>query len=248
MKIEIGLLTKTDGENLLAVKIPKVSSLIDKIRVLDGRRWDANNVRWLLPVYHLPRLKEVFPDAEYSEGIQRIEENQRLKQRHLSEEFKELTHGVDLTQPLPNGKTPFQHQREAILRLVKYRRIILALDMGLGKTLSALVAAKILTQHYGWKIIIIVPVSLSENWDREAYSLGISRTMYAIYSWSKIPQSDTKEFIMIADESHYAQNSKSQRGKAFLKLSGSSFCRACFCLTGTPMKNEIGRASCRERV
>ncbi|HUX93840.1 MAG TPA: DEAD/DEAH box helicase, partial [Ignavibacteriaceae bacterium] len=47
-----------------------------------------------------------------------------------------------------------------------------------------------------------------------------------------------RDFILIADESHYAAaGSKSQRGKRLLAIAGSSFCRAAFLLTGTPMKN-----------
>ena len=236
--INIGLLERKGGEYLLAVQIPKVQELIDKIRILEGRKWDPENMRWTVPIAHLKRLKEIFPTAIYSEGIAKLEENTILKQKHLSEEFKQLTNGLDLTQPLKNGKILFQHQKESVLRLLKFKRQILALDMGLGKTLTSLVAAKILTQQYGWTIKIIVPVSLAENWDREAQSLGISKMMYSIHSWSKIPDPGIKEFILIADESHYAQaGNKSQRGKAFLELANSAFCRAMFALTGTPMKN-----------
>lgn len=200
-EILIGLLEKRNGDSLIAISLPRnIPHIVDKIRVMDGRKWNPESLRWELPIAHLPRLKQLFPEANYTQGITDFENKDKLKQEYLSEEFKKLTAGLDLSKPLPNGMTPFEHQRKGILGLLKYRRVILADDMGLGKTLEASTAAMILSQQNGWQIITIVPISLSENWERSFLSLKISKLMFSIHSWAKIPDPPLKDFILIADE------------------------------------------------
>lgn len=238
--MKIGLLRKANGGGeSLAVSFPYNPAMVARIKTFEGRRWDGTNKRWELPMNHLDRLKQMFPDADFSEGITNYLENKRLMLENARKEFNELIRGIDLTKPLPNGMTLFNHQREGVLSMLRYRRAILADDMGLGKTLQSLVAAKILSQAYGWQIIIIAPASLLEKpWSRDARSLGISQMMYSVYSWAKIPSAPIKDFILIADEAHYAANGKKTiRGKAFLELALSEHCRACIPATGTPMKN-----------
>lgn len=234
----VALLTDREGNHKLALTFPYDKKTVETIKTMEGRRWNPENLRWELPIMNLARIKELFPLATFTEGIQKYEEAQQQKSEFLSKEFKKLTEGLDLTKPLPNGKTPFKHQREGILRMLKYHRQILADDMGLGKTLQSLVVAKELSEINGWYIIIICPVSLKENWEREARSLKISKLKFSVHSWAKIPEPPPKEYIMIADEAHYAQaGTKTIRGKAFLALAGSDNCKACYCLTGTPIKN-----------
>lgn len=234
-EVNIGLLRKRSGD-FLAISFPYNPELINQVKRLDDRRWDPVNRRWITSLSSLQTVKELFPEAAISEGILEHQTMLTSQAENVKQDFKQVVEGIDLDKPLPNGKTLFQHQKESVLRMLKYRRQILALDMGLGKTLTALVTAKILNQKHCYKTIIICPVSLKETWQREALSIKLKN--YEVYSWAKLPASPLEEFILIADESHYAQaGNKSQRGKAFLELAKSSFCIACYCLTGTPMKN-----------
>lgn len=236
--MKINLLTDRSNNKKLAVTFSYDRKVVETIKTLEGRRWNPDLLRWELPILNLPRLKELFPLATFSEGIKEYEESLGQKDQMIIDEFKKIAADIDLTKPLPNGKTPFKHQRDGILRMLKYRRQILADDMGLGKTLQSLVVAKELSERYGWLIIIICPVSIKENWEREALSLKISKLKFSVHSWAKIPVPPPKDYIMIADEAHYAQaGSKTLRGKAFLNLADSDSCRACYCLTGTPIKN-----------
>jgi len=236
--MKVNLLTDRNGGKRLAVTFPYDRDTLEKIKTLEGRRWNPDFLRWELPIMNLPRLKELFPLATFSDGLKELEEAQEQKDQMIIEEFKKIVADLDLTKPLLNGKTLFKHQRDGILRMLKYRRQILADDMGLGKTLQALVVAKELSERYGWYVIIICPVSLKEIWEREAKSLKISKLKFSVHSWAKIPAPPPKEYMMIADEAHYAQAGiKTLRGKAFLTLADSDNCRACYCLTGTPIKN-----------
>jgi len=53
-----------------------------------------------------------------------------------------------------------------------------------------------------------------------------------------LPQPPDDEYVIVADEAHYAKSGKkSQRGAAFLALAENPKCVATYALTGTPMKN-----------
>ena len=82
-----------------------------------------------------------------------------------------LIKNANLSDPLKNGWTLFPHQKKAIIRALTMRRMILALDMGLGKTLIGTVWSKAFKETFGrdkLKVYVICPVSLKEEWKRTA--------------------------------------------------------------------------------
>ena len=80
-----------------------------------------------------------------------------------------LTLNARLNEPLLNGWTLFGHQKRAILKGLMKRRLILALDMGLGKTLIGCVWARAFQQSYDrLKVFVICPTTLVTEWKRTA--------------------------------------------------------------------------------
>lgn len=82
-----------------------------------------------------------------------------------------LIKNANLSSPLKNGWMLFPHQKKAIIRALTMRRMILALDMGLGKTLIGTVWSKAFKETFGQeklKIFVVCPVSLKEEWKRTA--------------------------------------------------------------------------------
>ncbi len=133
--------------------------------------------------------------------------------------------------PTANGQRLFRHQREAVQRMIEAQRFILAHDMGLGKSRSALIAA----QAYDLPIWVIVPAGLIVNWEREAIAAGVQVTLF---SWAKLPDTPDFDYVLVADECHYAQGGEqTQRGQGFLQLADKA--RAVFMLSGTPVKNSL---------
>lgn len=145
------------------------------------------------------------------------------------------------------------HQIEAINKLVRTKRFILADDMGLGKTTSTVVAA---LETESKKVLIICPASLKINWQREIQNYT-DRPIYicdgkkyedadfVIVNYDIIknfhdPQNKENSLILksnfdliIIDEAHYIQNSSAQRTKLI-----NSFVKdvdRLWLLTGTPM-------------
>lgn len=80
-----------------------------------------------------------------------------------------LIMNAEMDEPLLNGWTLFDHQKEGVRRALKMRRLILAFDMGLGKTIIGCVWAKSFKNVFaGIKIFVIAPPSLHEDWQRTA--------------------------------------------------------------------------------
>lgn len=232
--VNIALLRKKNSQ-CLAVSFPYNQIFVKKIKRISGRSWDNTNRRWEVPLVALKELRTLFPDAVLSTGIAEYLESQKAVLEKRKEKYLEVLENIDLEKPLTNGLTLFAHQRESVIRMIKNHRQILALDMGLGKTLTALITAKLFQQKYNWSVIVVCPVSLGGNWKRDALGLGVK---IEIHSWAKVPVPPMGNYILICDEAHYAQSgSKSQRGQRFLTLAKSSFCRIAYLLTGTPIKN-----------
>lgn len=142
---------------------------------------------------------------------------------------------------------PFKHQWEGVKFFLgqKNLRALIADDMGTGKTFTALMCAKALQAWYKHSegvdtaIYITAPVSLKMNWFKEAAMVSLE---VEVFSYAKLPTPlETKKYIVISDEIHYAQNIKSQRTQKWLTLVNNENCAGLIELTGTPLKN--GRPS-----
>lgn len=164
-----------------------------------------------------------------------------------------------LDETLQNGLKLFPHQKEAVLKAVELQRVILAYDMGLGKTLISLVwAQEMLKRFPNCIVVVLCPCTLTENWKRESSSLGFQSAEdllspvsskgpeLFISSWAKIPEvREINEktggrysgYLAIFDESHYMQCLRSQRTQTALNLALHPSCRGLILATGTPMKN-----------
>jgi SNF2 family DNA or RNA helicase len=93
-----------------------------------------------------------------------------------------------------------------------------------------------MAETYGYAVMVIAPVSVKTSWLRAAKNVGVE---IEVFSWGKLPKPlETRKYVVIADEAHYAQAGvESQRGAALLELCGHNNCEAAWMLSGTPMTN-----------
>ena len=148
---------------------------------------------------------------------------------------RELVQAAALAQPLADGRCLFAHQRAAARWLLARRGAVLADAMGLGKTLTALVAARAMVRAAGCRVAVIAPAALHQHWQQEAAALELQ---LELLSWARLPpELPEAGTVLIADEAHYAQNLASARTAAFLRLARHPRLRAAWLLSGTPMKN-----------
>ena len=165
---------------------------------------------------------------------------------------KERIVKVDYT-PYSN-REPYEHQKVAIEKLLGNNKFILADDMGVGKTTSAVIPA---IESGVKKILIICPATLKFNWKREIENYtnetitivdgkkwGSSKFIIVNYDILKNFHSTDKKDnlniindenfdLVIMDEAHYVSNSKAQRTKLVNDI--TSRVNRVWLLTGTPM-------------
>lgn len=148
---------------------------------------------------------------------------------------RQLVVAAGLEEPLADGRCLFAHQRAAVRWLLARRGAVLADAMGLGKTLTALIAARAMVRAADCRIAVIAPAGLHPHWRQEAAALELQ---IELLSWARLP-TDLPEAgtVLIADEAHYAQNLGASRTQAFLRLARHPRLRAGWLLSGTPMKN-----------
>ncbi|MEB3234864.1 MAG: DEAD/DEAH box helicase [Cyanobacteriota bacterium] len=146
-----------------------------------------------------------------------------------------LVAAAALDQDLADGRSLMLHQRSGARWLLARRGAVLADAMGLGKTMTALAAARALVRLADCRVVVVAPVGLHAHWLREAAAVQLH---LELHSWAALPSAlPPAGCVLIADEAHYAQNSQTQRTAALLRLARHPRLRACWLLTGTPMKN-----------
>ena len=151
-------------------------------------------------------------------------------------------------------RPPLNHQKEAIEKLLKNNRFILADDMGLGKTTSVVISA---LETEVKKILIICPASLKINWMRE-FQLYTDREIFICEGKKYSTESDivimnydiVKNFydskspetspiiqsnfdLIVVDEAHYISNTTAIRTKLINSFAKKS--KRLWLLSGTPM-------------
>lgn len=89
----------------------------------------------------------------------------------------EYVNSFNLDEPLVNGWKLYDFQKQTIRHCLGQDRTILALDMGLGKTVISLMWAKLTWEARNRSdapivIVVVSPCTLMNNWEREATALG----------------------------------------------------------------------------
>lgn len=153
-------------------------------------------------------------------------------------------------------RPPLEHQKLAIETLAGTKKFILADDMGVGKSTSAVIGA---LESGAKKILIICPASLKINWQREIslytdksificegknfsydhdiviMNYDIVKNFYDILDKENSPIYKSGFDLLILDEAHYISNITAARTKLI-----NSFAKKIdrvWLLTGTPMTN-----------
>jgi SNF2 family DNA or RNA helicase len=212
------------------------NSIIDLSLSLEKQHIDSNQCHGDTT---LPKPMQLFSDEVENEDYQKIVDKYSFNQDY------------HVQQVLPNGWQLFDHQLHAINECLRLKRVILAFDMGLGKTIIALSWAKAVSRslNYTCLTVVISPCTLIDNWKREASVLDFqvmeksnhqskSNSSTVVFaSWAKVPDISTinkhlgqlyHSFIVIADEAHAIQNFRSQRTQALLQLTSQRHVRPFF--------------------
>lgn len=147
-------------DNKFEVRSPYNPSLVRTLKTIDGRRWNPENRTWEYPAspaaaYALDRvLREAWNyvgDDEFNESL-----NQHLAGM---ESIRATEH------PDYETCTPcWDHQKLGLDLIIKRKYVMLAWDMGVGKTKSAIDAMGILKMQ---RVLIVCPKSVITEWPRQ---------------------------------------------------------------------------------
>lgn len=226
----------------------RIRELLKTFQIPAGESWNPDKKTWNFPLLLAKQVAEAFPEFEVKPGVMEayedcLSEDQASKLLAV-DRLKELIDLARLDEPMSNGWTYYPYQKDGVVRAIEIieglvdenlRGPLWADDMGLGKTSQALTVAAAYQRKYEDKVFVVCPATLKDNWLIEAEIVDVE---IEVFSWAKMPEPlEYDRYILICDEAHYAQNSKSARGKQFLKLSQHPNCRAVIPLSGTPMKN-----------
>lgn len=146
------------------------------------------------------------------------------------------------------------YQRQTVDFGIKNKYCIYALDMGLGKTFTALTTA-IETNS---KTLIVCPSYLKLKWKSEIRKFFPDKTVdlyenakdfykpwdtdFVIISYSFVDKADMFfewADMVIADECHQLKSIKAKRTEAFHRLIYENSIKRCLLLTGTPILNRV---------
>ena len=225
-----------DGDGLDAAK--------PHLRGVPGIRWDGRERRWGLAPVHADALLQaadvhgwVVTDTArqaHTDAVEavRVAEREAEDARGRS---RALTPVAPVEVPGLNDKFQLRpYQQAGIETAVEIQRVILADDVGLGKTIQALSAVAVAG---ALPVIVVAKASLKLNWHHEITEL-FGWSTYIMEGRAAQPAPDVDVVIvnpdllkarlvdlqaveanaLIVDESHFLSNPRSQRSKALRTL------------------------------
>jgi SWI/SNF-related matrix-associated actin-dependent regulator 1 of chromatin subfamily A len=136
------------------------------------------------------------------------------------------------------------HQEVGRDFLVSHSRALLADGMRVGKSVQSIAAADALkTNFVDFRIVVICPASLREQWRRQFKQFSRMAHRLFVYSYEeavkyggKIANASVPCDLLILDESHYLKGRKSKRTTVVLNQI-APHAKRVWCLSGTPSPN-----------
>lgn len=214
-----------------------------------GFFWDYTKKKWVTSDYQkAARLRDYFDDS--------------VKRKINSVSLIKSPWAGSL--PIPQGKKLDPYQVDGVKFSLTRNNSYLAFEQGLGKTpMSAVIANAVFKKYlYLSRVLIVVPPFLISNWLRElenwnATNMPVTaiRTSKDLEDWNGplgvtiFPDSLLSSKVLklltiysfdllIVDEAHRHNNSKSKRSSALIGEHGiADSCEKVVLLSGTPMRN-----------
>lgn len=136
-------------------------------------------------------------------------------------------------EPLQAAPALSEYQIKGARWLADRRRAILADDIGLGKTATAIAASNLLESK---ETLVIAPLSLLSQWKDEIRRFARdSHTHWTLANYEKAKHATKHYDCLIVDEASYIKSPDAQRSEAVLKVAMRT--PNVFFLTATPVRN-----------
>ncbi|CAD8096584.1 unnamed protein product [Paramecium sonneborni] len=219
---------------------------------------------WIIPISNYQNLITSLKQQQTEVVIKQLPKLLQKLQNLNMKEIKYYDNGQLITLKYDNqisyeqidktlNETLYQYQRDCIKQGLKFNgRILIADDMGVGKTVQSLALASMYRQN--WPLLIMCPSPLRLNWQDEIIhwlkihkidiqiincgkegvrmNAKIVIVSYDICAKIKDNLVSMKFQICIADECHYLKSSQTIRSQACVPILRQ--CKQTILLTGTP--------------
>jgi len=238
-----------------AIIMPYDKMLLAKFKYeIDGRKWNGDEKHWEFPIVHLPKVFKLFSNIKCDQTV--LDKVEELKSRR--QDLDEIRIQEDTDFDIKGMKLSLYPYQKVGVQFVDRAggRCLIADAPGLGKTAQAIGYA----QHHNLKTLIVCPLSVVINWQREIKKFtGKKSTIWDSKHYdgeldnqfhichydavSKISKSlrDQKFDLLVCDEATYLKNRQTIRAKSILgswkerrKYPGIKTKYSIF-LTGTPV-------------
>jgi len=221
---------------------------------IDGRKWNGDEKRWEFPAVHLPKVKKLFPHSTLSSSVEKL----LTKLQERREDLDEIRQKEDTDFEIPGLKLNLYAYQKVGVQFVDRAggRCLIADAPGLGKTVQAIAYA----QLHKLKTLIVCPLSVVVNWQREIKKFtgkestiwdsktydGKLGNQFHISHYDAIAKNnhwlrDQAFDLLVCDEATYLKNRQTIRAKSILgswkerrKYPGVKTKYTIF-LTGTPV-------------
>jgi SWI/SNF-related matrix-associated actin-dependent regulator 1 of chromatin subfamily A len=239
------------------VVMPYNPTLMAKFKYeVDGRKWNDKEKWWEFPAVHLPKAFNVFGPTNIKCDEKVLNLLEKLKDRR--EDLDEIRVKEDVDFKIKGMKLELYNYQRVGVNFVERAdgRCLIADAPGLGKTAQAIGYA----QHKNLKTIIVCPLSVVVNWQREIKKFtGKDSTIWDSKSYDGklsnqfhichydavakvVGDLRKQEFdLLVCDEATYLKNRQTIRAKSILgsykerrKYPGIKT-KYCLFLTGTPV-------------
>jgi hypothetical protein len=232
---------------------------------LPGRRWDAANKVWTAPA-----------TAEAAKAVEALAARfgwrlgasakplwaMRVEADRFRAASKASDAEIDL-RGLRSDAVPYPYQKAGVVYTTSKRRVLIADEMGIGKSLQALMTA---SQLDAWPCLVVAPKAVLRQWAREvgkflegrtASIVGLKGTAKRLAKHGMVAGMGGDVVVinydilgrhldalrahgfrsLVVDEGHYIKSRKTARFKAVKELSGMPDLACTLLLTGTPVLN-----------
>jgi len=242
-----------EKQNILRISFKFSWDIVNGIKELKNRKFDSSTKNWLLTIDFVNVASVVEFFAKHNFYVET--KAQSLLELH-TKEAEDVGHAdianLQLLQvPETVNATLRPYQIEGFSAMVHWKKAFNGCEMGLGKTLQALVAVE---YKKAFPCLVICPASLKYNWRNEINKflpnrkvqildakerVGKGYDFYIInYDNLKKKKEDLERInamCIIADESHYIKNKKAQRSSVAMDLIKAV--PYAYLLSGTPIEN-----------
>ncbi len=142
----------------------------EAVKLLPGRVWNKKIKAWEVPIDNIDSIYKLFPKAMAHPDLHEIAEKVKEKNKRAIEAKNNQEIKVDKIKNFKGNLYGFQKQGVAFLdTLYDKEGAILAFEMGLGKTITAIAAfLKLFQEGKQSKCMIVAPASLKYSaWEKE---------------------------------------------------------------------------------